>query len=84
MPQQMVAHESARTTNLYDRRGDEISLDEAQRIAICGRNSSAGSAPPRFSFPPRGLSVCLAGPKGDLLDNKKLLAVIGGFLNGLR
>jgi hypothetical protein len=31
-----------------------------------------------LSFPPRGLSVCLAGTKGDLLDNKKLLAVIGG------
>ena len=35
-------------------------------------------AAPFLSFPPRGLSVCLARPKGDLLDNKKLLAVIGG------
>jgi integrase/recombinase XerD len=33
-PQQMVAHESARTTDLYDRRGDEFSLDEVQQIAI--------------------------------------------------
>jgi hypothetical protein len=32
--QQMAAHESARTTGLYDRRGDEISLDEVERIAI--------------------------------------------------
>lgn len=32
--QQMAAHESARTTGLYDRRGDEISLDEIERIAI--------------------------------------------------
>lgn len=32
--QQMAAHESARTTGLYDRRSDEISLDEVERIAI--------------------------------------------------
>ena len=32
--QQMAAHESARTTGLYDRRGDEISLDEVERIVI--------------------------------------------------
>jgi integrase/recombinase XerD len=32
--QQMANHESARTTGLYDRRGDEISLDEVERIAI--------------------------------------------------
>ncbi len=32
--QQMAAHESARTTGLYDRRGDDISLDEVERIAI--------------------------------------------------
>jgi hypothetical protein len=31
--QQMAAHESARTTGLYDRR-DEISLDEVERIVI--------------------------------------------------
>ena len=30
----MAAHESARTTGLYDRRNDEISLDEVERIAI--------------------------------------------------
>jgi hypothetical protein len=30
----MAAHESARTTGLYDRCGDEISLDEVQRIVI--------------------------------------------------
>ena len=27
-------HESPRTTKLYDRRQDEISLDEVERIAI--------------------------------------------------
>ena len=32
--QQMANHESARTTGLYDRRGDEISLDEVERIMI--------------------------------------------------
>jgi integrase/recombinase XerD len=32
--QQMAAHESARTTGLYHRRNDEISLDEVERIAI--------------------------------------------------
>ena len=30
----MADHESARTTGLYDRRGDEISLDEVERIGI--------------------------------------------------
>jgi len=32
--QQMAHHESARTTGLYDRRSDEISLDEVERIGI--------------------------------------------------
>jgi integrase/recombinase XerD len=32
--QQMAAHESARTTSLYDRRSDEVSLDEVERIGI--------------------------------------------------
>ncbi|MBV9034025.1 MAG: tyrosine-type recombinase/integrase, partial [Acidobacteriaceae bacterium] len=31
--QQMAGHESSRTTGLYDRRGDEISLDEVERIS---------------------------------------------------
>jgi len=31
---QMAAHESARTTGLYDRRDDEVSLDEVERIGI--------------------------------------------------
>src|SRR6202022_4086741 len=35
--QQMAAHESARTTGLYDRRNDEVSLDEVERIGICPR-----------------------------------------------
>ncbi len=32
--QQMAAHESSRTTGLYDRRDDQISLDEIERILI--------------------------------------------------
>lgn len=32
--QQMANHESARTTGLYDRRSDEVSLDEVERILI--------------------------------------------------
>jgi hypothetical protein len=30
----MTAHESPPTTKLYDRTGDEITLDEVERIAI--------------------------------------------------
>ena len=32
--QAMAAHESPRTTKLYDRTGDEITLDEVERIMI--------------------------------------------------
>jgi integrase len=32
--QAMAAHESPRTTKLYNRTGDEITLDEVERIAI--------------------------------------------------
>ena len=32
--QQMANHESARTTGLYDRRGDQVNLDEVERIVI--------------------------------------------------
>jgi site-specific recombinase XerD len=32
--QQMANHESARTTGLYDRRADQVSLDEVERILI--------------------------------------------------
>lgn len=34
--QRIAAHESPRTTNLYDRRSDEVSLDEIERIVIFG------------------------------------------------
>ena len=33
----MAAHESPLTTKLYDRTGDEITLDEVERIAISAR-----------------------------------------------
>ena len=32
--QQMAAHESSRTTGLYDRRGDEVTIEEVERIGI--------------------------------------------------
>ena len=32
--QRMANHESARTAGLYDRRGDQVSLDEVERILI--------------------------------------------------
>jgi len=32
--QAMAAHESPRTTKLFDRTGDEITLDEVERITI--------------------------------------------------
>jgi integrase/recombinase XerD len=32
--EQMANHESCRTTGLYDRRGDEITLDEIERVGI--------------------------------------------------
>ena len=32
--QQMAAHESAKTTKLYDRTDDAITLDEVERIAF--------------------------------------------------
>ena len=32
--QQMANHESSRTTGLYDRRQDQVSLDEVERIVI--------------------------------------------------
>jgi integrase len=32
--QRIAAHESSRTTGLYDRRDDDISLDEVERIVI--------------------------------------------------
>ena len=32
--QQMANHESARTTGFYDRRDDQLTLDEVERILI--------------------------------------------------
>ena len=32
--QQMAAHESARTTKLYDRRDDKVTLDEVEKIVL--------------------------------------------------
>jgi hypothetical protein len=32
--QQMAAHESPRTTKLYDRRNDVVSLDEVEKVVF--------------------------------------------------
>jgi hypothetical protein len=32
--QQMAGHESARTTKLYDRRSDKVTLDEVEKIML--------------------------------------------------
>jgi len=32
--QQIAAHESSRTTGLYDKRDDDVNLDEVERISI--------------------------------------------------
>jgi hypothetical protein len=43
----MAAHESPRTSKLYDRAGDEITIDEVERIAIYSLkecSSSSGGA----------------------------------------
>ena len=39
LAQQMAAHASPRTTSLYDRRGDEISLDEIEKDFLLRRKS---------------------------------------------
>jgi hypothetical protein len=37
--QRMANHESARTTGLYDRRDDQVSLDEVARSLLSARNN---------------------------------------------
>jgi hypothetical protein len=59
----MAAHESPRTTKLYDRTADVITLDEVERIvirkryisqlALCAMVASAGLSFPRSSAMPR-------------------------------
>jgi hypothetical protein len=39
----MAAHESPGTTKLYDRTGDEITLDEVERIFLSIPNRSGGA-----------------------------------------
>jgi integrase/recombinase XerD len=38
--QQMAAHESARTTKLYDRRSDQVTLDQVERIIVAERDDT--------------------------------------------
>lgn len=54
-PQQIAAHQSSRTTEVYDRRGDDVSLDDEKLIRICSIKSVSQ---PRFcSFPERFFST---------------------------
>jgi hypothetical protein len=41
--QAFAAHESSRTTRLYDRRKDELTLAEIERISILPRGTPPGS-----------------------------------------
>lgn len=49
----MANHASTRTTQLYDRRRDAISLDEVERIRVCGSGCD-GILDQRFPFVPQG------------------------------
>ena len=42
--QQMAAHESARTTKLYDRRNDQVTLDQVERNIPASALAPASSA----------------------------------------
>ena len=42
LAQQLAAHESPRTTALYDRRDDEVTVDEVERILISPSRSLQG------------------------------------------
>jgi len=53
--QQIAAHESPRTTKLYDRTNDQITLDE---IETCQRPTA------NFSRPPVGVATALSDNRG--------------------
>lgn len=56
--QQMANHESPRTTSLYDRRHDQVSLDEVERILIWFRRAGAHQRPARHELPaPRASGI---------------------------
>src|ERR1700731_157883 len=55
--QAMAAHESPRTTKLYDHTGDEITLDEVERITIFLRGAALtkqGAFEEAVAWPTRG------------------------------
>jgi hypothetical protein len=59
--QAMTAHESPRTTKLYDRTGDEFTLDEVERITFWAAvSSSGGSGGLAGSLPVLRLAHCRA------------------------
>jgi hypothetical protein len=51
--QQMAAHESPRTTKLYDRRNDVVSLDEVEKVVFSNMAKTRG----KRVKPPRGINV---------------------------
>jgi Phage integrase family len=68
--QAMAAHESPRTTKLYDRTGDEITLDEVERIQIQYGNPAVRSNGATL----RGLSdLAVDAPhdRGPSVDNRQ-------------
>ena len=62
--QLMAAHESPRTTKLYDRTGDEITLDEVERIRIERTKSGIAVSSSRnpAQYPMSARSPCEAPP----------------------
>ena len=46
--QQMAAHESTRTTKLYDRRNDQVTLDQVADCSLIPRDIPSKLAVPRF------------------------------------
>jgi predicted phage-related endonuclease len=54
--QQIANHESPRTTKLYGRREEEISLDEVERIAIQLWRAATFSTSAEYSFALRTVS----------------------------
>jgi hypothetical protein len=67
--QAMAAHESPRTPKLYDRTGDEITLDEVERITIKWINSSAWH--PYENLPSRRHPTSVSGLSLALPETKR-------------
>jgi hypothetical protein len=72
----MAAHESPRTTKLYDRTGDEITLDEAERYDL------TGSIEILELFLPHGLAMASMFPRTGLVPRRRrVMYFLESFLN---